>query len=626
MNRNIILLDLAETDTTRIVSVSIKRIDITNGYEELEEENFYRKIDSDEYLFDTEKTLEGYFEQLEKVVKFKIFVWNKDKEVLFRKSFPKLKDYELNYVQSKIIKIGLTNRKNPVSYTLRETLGVFELEYDKSKLGVTRYGVDIFSLILQRLIVFLERKSDKMPCCKMESGLVHKESCQTLRRTRDKEYYNWIDFLWEEASFCKHCISFKIEGPFYRDMSNKQLKNEGVFLKAVKIENKTPEVKIIDEKVEDNIENNVVAETIDDINDIIYEKNSKVITLPNGGKIEIFYANDSLLREINILQKKQKEEKSELKKNIIEHQILLFKLGKLGEENVLEELKYSFYPMTIYKDVLIRLGELHCQIDFLIITKKMIYIIECKNHNTNVKIDKFGSFYSSELSKSSRTFSALNQVEKQLMIFKNLEIDMNFQKIQPIIVYAHESTAIEIEEESALRGVKVINLDQLVHTIRKIEEENIEVYTDEQIEKIKKDILKINVTSNFNSSLDKYWMEYEVRSLLEKNVIEKRILEKEIEKNSLKAPAAANLIKKEEKFSYSEFDELLTRYLNRKAEKLGVFSKSLMTTAMKEEIIEKLPTTEKQLSKLLVRNSLYYNEISNDLLSIINNIKGGNIL
>lgn len=619
MEKNILLLDIIETDTTRVVSVSTKRIRIENGYEELDGENFYKKIDSDEYLFDTEKSLEQYIGDLSKAVELKIFVWYKEKEEMLIRNFSIFENYDINYIQSKIIKVGLTNSYNPVKYTLKVVLDLFDIGYDKNNLGITRYGVDIFSIILQRLIVFLEKKDNFDLYCRMPSGMIHKQSCSTLRRTKEKEAFSWINYLWEEdVNFCKQCCSFEIKGPFLKELSNEQLSNEGVFLKPV-VDNEKISIEASDISE--------VEETLRDINELIYDKKLEIIHLPDNEEIEIFRVNDSLNDMIQKLVNKQKEEQSNLRKNMIEHQILLLKIGDVGENNVLEELKYGFYPMSIYKDILIKLGELHCQIDFIIITKKMIYILECKNYNTNVNIDKFGSFHMSDQSKTSRTFSAINQVEKQKAILKRINLSINPNRIQPIIVYANEATAITIEDETVLRGVKIVNLDQLNYVISEIEGANEEIYSDEDVNNIKQELMKLNIASNCVDSESSYWSEYELRTMLEQNTIEKRMFEKELGKNSLKATVSKKILKKDNnKISFDELDKVISHYLNRKANKIGVQVSQIMSKSMKEEILEKLPTTEIQLSKLLVRNSVFYHLIASDLISIINNLKSNNIV
>jgi len=95
-------------------------------------------------------------------------------------------------------------------------------------------------------------------------------------------------------------------------------------------------------------------------------------------------------------------------------------------------------------------------------------------------------------------------------------------------------------------------------------------------------------------------------------------LEKIAEKNSIKN---IDTYKNDSKISLDEFEDVLEKYLIKKSEKLGVTTASLMTEMMKEEVLEKMPTTSAQLSKMLVSNSVFFHKISNDLLAMINNIK-----
>jgi len=146
-----------------------------------------------------------------------------------------------------------------------------------------------------------------------------------------------------------------------------------------------------------------------------------------------------------------------------------------------------------------------------------------------------------------------------------------------------------------------------------------EIYTVEEIEKIKNSLINPDIKNNDYIEEDTVkWEEYELRLLLEKNINEKKALEKIAEKNVLKN------VKSEfngSKISIAEFKDVLKKYLERKSEKLGVTSSSLMTEVLRDEILEKMPTTVNQLSKLLVSNSIYFHKISNDLLAMINNVK-----
>lgn len=635
MDKNIVLLDIVETDVTKVVSVSLKRINITDRFEVIEDRNFHRKMESGEYLFDLEDTLESYFNNIPSEIDVKVFVWYKEKKELIDKYFSFLSDYKFEFIQSKLIKVGLTNGNNPVKYSMKKVLKLFEIEYDKNNLGVPRYAVDIFYQIFERLVVYFERRSEVSAFCKMESGLIHEVSCRTLKKSTNKPSLDWVDFIWGDYRFCKHCCSFEIKGPFYKDMSNEQLKSEGIFLKNIKIikdiggvcdeGDVIKENVIINEDFEQtvssiNIEkDDIIDDTLKEIDEIVNSKKTEYVSLPNGEKIIIFKANDTLNNNIKNLMNKQKTESSALKNNALNYQILLFKIGELGESKVLDELKYSFYPMNIIKDISINIGEFHCQIDFLIITKKSIYLIECKNNGANLKIDSNGSFYLVKEGKKNRIFSVLNQIERQKMILEQLDFDVDIKNIKPIIVYANEEIGIEIEDETILRGIDVINLDRLNSLIREKEKDLEEIYTEEEIEKIKNKLLDpILKNSDYVEENSKKWDEFELRMQLEKNINEKKALEKIAERNSAKSIKSNN---DGSKISKDEFGEILEKYLIRKSEKLGVTTTSLMTEMMKDEVLEKMPTTVAQLSKLLVSNSVFFHKISSDLLSMINNIK-----
>ena len=215
--------------------------------------------------------------------------------------------------------------------------------------------------------------------------------------------------------------------------------------------------------------------------------------------------------------------------------------------------------------------------------------------------------------------SVLNHIERQKMILEHLDLVVDIKEMHPIVVYANEETGIEIEDNDALRGIDVINLDRLNSLIREKEKDLKEIYTVEEIEKIKNSLINPDIKNNDYIEEDTVkWEEYELRLLLEKNINEKKALEKIAEKNVLKN------VKSEfngSKISISEFKDVLKKYLERKSEKLGVTSSSLMTEVMRDEILEKMPTTVNQLSKLLVSNSIYFHKISNDLLAMINNVK-----
>lgn len=66
--------------------------------------------------------------------------------------------------------------------------------------------------------------------------------------------------------------------------------------------------------------------------------------------------------------------------------------GKIGEDNISFELKNSGMDMYVLHDIYLEYGDLSAQIDYIVITRKITYIIECKNLIGDIEIDNTGAF------------------------------------------------------------------------------------------------------------------------------------------------------------------------------------------------------------------------------------------
>lgn len=62
--------------------------------------------------------------------------------------------------------------------------------------------------------------------------------------------------------------------------------------------------------------------------------------------------------------------------------------GIAGEKNIEFELKNSHKPMYILHDIYIQDGDLSAQIDYLVFTKKICFVIECKYLYRDIEINK----------------------------------------------------------------------------------------------------------------------------------------------------------------------------------------------------------------------------------------------
>lgn len=104
-----------------------------------------------------------------------------------------------------------------------------------------------------------------------------------------------------------------------------------------------------------------------------------VANLGNSIDKPIFMKEDDatvdLLRELGKLESDITDE-SVLQN--IQRDIKFIKYGNEGEKNVIYELKNSFIPMYIIHDLTIQYDDYKAQMDFVLITKKFICVLETK--------------------------------------------------------------------------------------------------------------------------------------------------------------------------------------------------------------------------------------------------------
>lgn len=177
---------------------------------------------------------------------------------------------------------------------------------------------------------------------------------------------------------------------------------------------------------------------------------------------------------------------SEEKRDEIEKQIKVTTYGEVGENNVAFELKNSGMDMYILRDVYLEHGDLSAQIDYLVITRKHVYIIECKNLIGNIEIDNMGNFIRSYEYGNRKIkegfYSPITQNERHLLVIKNLrgERYTNFlskkrfentfaNTYKSIVVLANSKTILNAKYAKKEVKQKVIRLDQLISHIKAVD-------------------------------------------------------------------------------------------------------------------------------------------------------------
>jgi len=163
-------------------------------------------------------------------------------------------------------------------------------------------------------------------------------------------------------------------------------------------------------------------------------------------------------------------------KSFIENDIKKLKYGAIGENNIYYELKNSFVPMMCMHNLRIEYKGMVAQIDFVAITSKHIYIIECKNLIGDITITDKGEFirykknsYGKVTSKEGM-YSPIVQNERHINIIKELlkdklEYKYKLKRIESLIVTANPKTVINKKYASKEISNKIIRHDQLIDTI-----------------------------------------------------------------------------------------------------------------------------------------------------------------
>lgn len=173
-------------------------------------------------------------------------------------------------------------------------------------------------------------------------------------------------------------------------------------------------------------------------------------------------------------------------KQTIEKQVKLAKYGEYGEQNVAFELRNSGMDMYILHDICLEIGEMSAQIDYIVITKKHVYVIECKNLIGNIEIDSDGNFIRTyELFKRrirEGIYSPITQNKRHLQVLKEIGksqksnfltrrmFENSFDKIyKSVVVLSNPKTYLNARYAKGEVKEQVIRADQLIAYIGEVE-------------------------------------------------------------------------------------------------------------------------------------------------------------
>lgn len=201
-------------------------------------------------------------------------------------------------------------------------------------------------------------------------------------------------------------------------------------------------------------------------------------------KEPVFLKDDSEAnRQLAALQESREKATGELAEKIDE-EISRVNAGIFGEQTVRFELQNSHIPMYVLHDLFLEYDGLTAQIDYLIVTRKQTFVLECKNLYGNIEINNAGDFIRTVTygrhAKKEGIYSPITQNRRHLELIRQIRsaekgnfltkalfekyFDENYRSI---VVLANPKTVLYDRYAKKEIRQQVIRADQLAEYIRK---------------------------------------------------------------------------------------------------------------------------------------------------------------
>lgn len=260
-------------------------------------------------------------------------------------------------------------------------------------------------------------------------------------------------------------------------------------------------------------------------------------------------------------------------KGRIEKELKIATLGELGENNIAFELKNSGIPMYILHDIGLETNELSAQIDYIVVTRKVIFVIECKNLIGNIEINSQGNFirtysFNGKFIKEG-IYSPITQNERHLEVLKRIKKEsksnfiskMLFDKYfndnyKSLVVLANPKTVLNSRYAKKEIKDKVIKADQLINYIKEVNSKSdLMSLSDKEMKEIADRLLALHKSSKL-SFLKKYRELIElVDNYDDKNDVKTVFNNKEIINDSSITNAKSNIINEDKSSVTNNIDK-----------------------------------------------------------------------
>ena len=320
-------------------------------------------------------------------------------------------------------------------------------------------------------------------------------------------------------------------------------------------------------------------------------------------------------------------------KSKVEQDIKMLEAGIYGEDNIIFELKNSHLPMYIIHDLFLEDNGLTAQIDFLIITRKRMFILECKNLIGNIEINNVGDFirtmqYNGKYKKEG-IYSPITQNKRHLELLKQLRAKAKsniltkaiFEKYfydtyRSVVVLANPKTVLNIKYAKKEVKNQVIKADQLIEYINRVNSEPGESpYSDKRMLELAEFYLNLHKENKVD-----YLAKYKSLAPEENETVVEQIPVKETNVKIKNAEISATSIE-----INSDICKELKAYRLKKCREEKIKPYFIFNDKQMEDLITKNPKTIEDLMKVSGFSKAKCNKYGMNILKIIEKFSDGKL-
>ncbi|MFL2122478.1 HRDC domain-containing protein [Marinilactibacillus psychrotolerans] len=287
---------------------------------------------------------------------------------------------------------------------------------------------------------------------------------------------------------------------------------------------------------------------------------------------------------------------------ILKQDIKNIEYGITGEKKIEFELKNSHMPMYVLHDIYLEDGDLSAQIDYLVFTKKLCFIIESKNLYGNIEINNAGDFIRmtefNRRIKKEGIYSPITQNQRHMDLMKKIRVNSkrnlltkslskrNFEESnKPVVVLSNPKTILNAKFAKKEVKEKVIRADQLVKYIKDTYNQSNRIAISD------KDMLMWaqSYKDVHKDSVKDYTKKYEPYKVTTNQQTIPKVVSHKSEDKFMPIMQKAAPINKT-----NLYEELKTYRLNKSREE-NFKAYTIFTNKQLEALIEKMPTTKDDL-------------------------------